>query len=187
MNPDLLLFRLINGVAGTVPPLDALMRFLANDYVIPTALSAALVFLWFSRDERIQEAALRAGLALLLANGLVKLSNVIWYRPRPFTSHDVNLLFYFPSDSSFPANSAAADFALAWTIWRVRPAAGGWMLLAAAAMALARVYVGVHYPLDVLGGAAIGIASARFLQRLAPYLRPLTIRLARLSRRLGLA
>ncbi|MCZ7572850.1 MAG: undecaprenyl-diphosphatase [Ardenticatenaceae bacterium] len=187
MNPDLLLFRLINGVAGTVPLLDAVMRFLANDYVIPTALAATLVFLWFSRDERLQQAVIRAGLALLLANGIVKLINLIWYRPRPFTYHDVHLLFYFPSDSSFPANSAAAMFALAGTIWLVDRPAGSWMLLAGATMALARVYVGVHYPFDVLGGAAIGIVSAMALQRLSPYLRPLAVGLARLSRRLGLA
>lgn len=187
MNPDLFLFRLINGVAGTIPLLDGLMRFLVNDYVIPTALAATLVFLWFSRQDRLQEAVIRAGLALLLANGLVKFINLIWYRPRPFTHNDVNLLFYFPSDSSFPANSVAATFAFAWTIWLVNRAAGAWMLLAAAGMAVARVYVGVHYPLDILGGAAIGIASAVLLQRLAPYLHPLTVRLARLSRRLGLA
>lgn len=187
MNPDLLLFRAINGLAGTMPPLDALMRFLVNDYVVPTALSSVLVFLWFSRDERLQAAVIRAGLALLLANTLVKLSNLVWHRPRPFTYNDVNLLFYFPSDSSFPANSIAAMSALAWTIWLVSRTPGSWMLLTTAAMALARVYVGVHYPFDVLGGFVYGIAGASVIQALAPRLRPLTGLLSRLASRVGLA
>lgn len=190
MNPDLQLFRLINGVAGQNPWLDGTVRFLANDYVITTALVTVLFFLWFSRDERVQAAVLRAALALFVANAIVKLFNLVWYRPRPFTYNDVNLLFYHPSDSSFPSNVTATVFALAWVIWLALPDRrryGALMLVGAALLGLGRIYLGVHYPFDILGGALVGMVAGWLVEQFAGLLRPLTHRLATLARRVGLA
>jgi undecaprenyl-diphosphatase len=187
---DFKLFQLINSLIGRFPLLDALARFLGNDYVITTALVALLVFLWFSRDEHLQAAVLRAGLALLLVNGLVKLCNLFWFRARPFTHNDIRLLFYHPSDSSFPSNIAATCFALAWTIWLACPNQRRYaalMVLGATLLSLARLYIGVHYPLDILGGILTGMLAAWLVQRLAPLLQPLTHGVSRLAARVGLA
>jgi undecaprenyl-diphosphatase len=186
---DLELFRLINGLAGRWVAADEFWRFFANDYIVPTAIVAILVVAWFSGETRWRRVVVHAVLALLLANLAVKVFNLVWFRPRPFTYQDVNLLFYYPSDSSFPSNSAAAMWSMAWAIWlRHRESRmGRAAVLLAALMGLGRVWVGVHYPMDIVGGAAIGILAATQIERHRVRLRPLTDGLAWLAQRLGLA
>ncbi len=186
---DYELFRLINGLAGRWRIADELFRFFANDYVVSSVIVAMLVVFWFSGDERWRRVVVHAIVALLLANLLVKVSNLLWFRPRPFTYHDVTMLFYYPSDSSFPSNAAAAIWSMAWSLWlRQRSSAIGRVaLLLAALMAWSRVWVGVHYPLDVVGGALLGILAASLVERNRVRLRPLAEGLLWLARKLALA
>ena len=123
----------------------------------------------------------------LIASALVNLSNLVYFRERPFRWHEVNLLFYYPSDSSFPSNSATVVAAVAVTVW-LRNRSWGWpMLLLAVAFAFSRVYAGVHYPGDVLGGFVLGSASAWALTEHGRWLNPLYDRIISLARRLYLA
>jgi undecaprenyl-diphosphatase len=72
-----------------------------------------------------------------------------------------------PHDHSFPSGHAATSFAAATVLAAAAPrAAPAWYLLAAA-IAFSRVYVGVHYPLDILGGAVLGVGIAIALLRLS--------------------
>lgn len=185
---DFTLFRLINGLAGRWVAADEFFRFFANDYIVPTAVVALLVVGWFSGEERWRRVVVHALLALLLANLVVKLCNLTWFRPRPFTFNEVNLLFYYPSDSSFPSNSAAAVWSMAAAIWlRHRESRlGQGAILLAALMGIARIWVGIHYPLDILGGAAVGFLSAAWVERSHIRLRPLTDRLVWLAQKLAL-
>jgi undecaprenyl-diphosphatase len=178
---DYWLFALVNGLAGRWPWLDALARLLLNDYFVPAVLALALLALWFERDKdpiRLenpsglslgytsnQRAVLVATLSAALANILLKGMNLLYFRPRPFTGHPVNLLFYQPTDSSFPSNAAALGFAIAAGVW-FHHRAWGWNLLALAALfGLSRIFGGVHYPSDVIAGAALGWGSAWLIER----------------------
>lgn len=167
---DRLLFRLLNGLAGRWPWLDGLILFLVNDYVVPTALSLALLGLWFSGSEvygrrRRQFAVVQAFVAVMVANALVKLCNLLLFRARPFTDLEVNLLFYRPTDSTLPSNPAAVAFAFAATVYLHERTWGLWMGLLAGLFGLARVMAGVHYPLDVVVGAGVGILAAHIALR----------------------
>jgi len=64
------------------------------------------------------------------------------------------------TDPSFPSDHAAAAFAIAAVVLALRPRLGIATLAAAVAVAYARVYVGLHYPADVAGGALIGVVVA---------------------------
>jgi undecaprenyl-diphosphatase len=172
---DYQLFRLINRYAGHTPILDVPARLLVCDYLLPTAISLIAVWLWFAGRAPVerrpnQRAALQAVISLQLANAFVKLANLVYFRPRPFTTHEVNLLFYHPSDSSLPSNPAAAAFSLAVAVWLTHRRAGGAMLALAMLWSLSRVYCGVHYPLDVVAGAAVGAFAAYLIVRQTPAL-----------------
>ena len=75
-------------------------------------------------------------------------------------------LVQVPEEPSLPSGHSASSFACAAILASVAPRLAVPLFLLAAAIAASRVYVGVHYPLDVIAGAALGIALATALRRL---------------------
>lgn len=85
----------------------------------------------------------------------------IFHRPRPFlTIPWVNLLVQPPGSLSFPSAHAANAFASGLVLARKIPALTWPVFILAVLMAFSRVYVGVHYPFDVLAGSLVGIICA---------------------------
>jgi undecaprenyl-diphosphatase len=73
-----------------------------------------------------------------------------------------------PESGSFPSGHAATSFAAATILSFAFPRLAPFLLVLAAAVGFSRVYVGVHYPLDIVGGALLGVAIAaavRYLVR----------------------
>jgi undecaprenyl-diphosphatase len=106
-------------------------------------------------------AAASAALALTLGN---LLSSTI-DRPRPFVAHPelVHLFVKHVADAGFPSDHATASFAIATAVFLRNRAWGAVILLLATVLAIGRVGMGVHYPSDVLAGAALGAVSALLL------------------------
>ncbi len=91
------------------------------------------------------------------------LKELMW-RARPFeVVPDVRVLVGRPVTSSFPSGHAASAFAGALATARVLPEARWLWWTLAAAIAYSRLYVGVHFPFDVLAGALLGSAGAWFV------------------------
>jgi undecaprenyl-diphosphatase len=99
-------------------------------------------------------------LALLLASAVVDgVLKPLVGRPRPFVSDPgVPVIGGRPGDASWPSGHAANAFAGAYVLSAVAPQARVVWWVLAFAIAYSRVYVGVHYPYDVIAGAAIGAA-----------------------------
>lgn len=191
-NADEALFTWINGWVGDVAALDSAMEWVVSDYLVPVSLVLTLVAMWFmgidqAVRQRHQIGVLVALSSMAIASGLVMFANSLYFRDRPFVDLDVTLLFYEPTDSSFPANSAAAAFAVAAAVWAVNRRVG-WALFAVAVLyGFARVYAGVHYPLDIVGGAVIGIGVAYAMHRVRRLIEPLPTAVIRAARVLCLA
>jgi undecaprenyl-diphosphatase len=189
---DFQLFQLINNLAGHNAFLDGLARLLVNEYFLTTTMSLILVAFWFEgqdqdQRERNQRAVLRAILALFIANVILKLCNLIYFRSRPFVGHEVNLLFYRPTDSSFPSNPATVGFSLATAIWLHNHRLGALLFVLATLFGLSRIYCGVHYPSDVVAGAVLGASCAYLVVRKARLLDPLLAFVIEMGRKLYLA
>ncbi len=181
MSFDLRLFNWINGLGGHVPALDRLVSGMADDYFMIIAMCLVLVGLWFGTREaterdRSQTAVLKAMASLGLASGFVAWGNAIFVvdnkfpgtfiheifnRARPFVQLGPSVIhgFYQPTDPSFPSNLAAVVFGLALAIWLMNKRWGTLLLGMAFVACFARVYVGIHYPSDILGGFAFGVAG----------------------------
>jgi len=110
---------------------------------------------------------------------------IAWDRPRPFVAHPaaVHVLVAHARDGSFPSDHAAAGFAIAFALYLVHRRLGALALVAATVMSYARVYVGLHYPSDVLVGALIGVGVTWALTRWAHH--PLSWIQAQLDRLAG--
>lgn len=173
--------------------MDSAMRLVGNDYFMPVAMSLLVLALWFSGRslpelERHQKAVLIAFVAMGLSNLLVKFMNWGFYRPRPFDVLDnVHLLFYRPTDSSLPSNTAVVAFTLVGAVMPFHRRLGTVLLGMALLLSLARIFMGVHFPLDELTGAALGYVSSFAIARLAAKTEPWPSLLLALLRRVFLA
>jgi len=80
------------------------------------------------------------------------------HRTRPFVTHPQIHPLYAVHSSSFPSGHAATAFAGAILLSYLAPRSAPLFVALASAISFSRVYVGVHYPIDVAAGAAIGAA-----------------------------
>jgi membrane-associated phospholipid phosphatase len=155
---DRSLFRILNevpsAVASVLTPLVHL--FLPAGIVIVVVLIAGYVVAWTRSVLPVAAGAVAAGLAWVLAN----VAKVIADRPRPYEVVADAVLRQPPAHgTSFPSSHTAVTVAVVIALVPFLPRVLAWVAIAYAALVgWSRVYLGVHYPLDVLAGAGIGIA-----------------------------
>jgi undecaprenyl-diphosphatase len=115
-----------------------------------------------ARRRGARRAVVAAGLSAGLALGLAQLISHAVDRPRPFVADPsgVHLFTAHTADPGFPSDHATAAFAIAVAILLRDRRWGAVALVFACVLAVGRVAMGVHYPSDVLGGAALGAACA---------------------------
>lgn len=189
MNPvDRELTLWLNGLAGNVAFIDDLMQVIATDYLMPLTFSLAMFGMWFAgraaeERARFQYWVLVGISSIGLSNVAVVLINLAWERPRPYVElEQIELLFYRATDPSFPANPIAIGFAAGSAAWMCNRKFGYWIFGAALLYGFARVYAGVFYPTDVLGGAVVGVFvtwGTTYLHRLFQPVTSLFIRFVR--------
>jgi undecaprenyl-diphosphatase len=174
-DPDVDLLYDINGLAKDAPHwFDRVMAFV-GEYGLLLAMVLLVVWCWWSVRRRGGEDAASSVAALVwapLAAALAVLVNVpirgFVERPRPFRTHEgLDVLVSGKTDFSFVSDHATITMAMAVGLFvanRKFGVAGIWLALLEG---FCRVYMGVHYPTDVVGGFALGTAVALLLSPLA--------------------
>lgn len=190
---DKAIFLWINALVGRAPAVDASMAWLASDYLVPVSMGLTLVALWFIGRDAPQRMRYQIGMftaltAMALSSLVVFICNALFFRPRPFDGLDgISLLFYQPTDSSFPSNSASVAFAIAAGVWCVNRRIGYALSAAAILYGFSRVYVGVHYPADILGGVVIALIVTALTLRLRDLMMPVLVAVIKAARLLAIA
>lgn len=163
------LLLLIQEYART-PLLDKIMVFitsLGNDGMIWIAATILLLI-----PKKTRKVGIMSGVALLgsliINNHIIK--NIV-QRPRPFvTFTDLQILIPTPSEFSFPSGHTASSFAAAGVFYSNLPKKFGVpAVILAGLIGLSRLYVGVHYPTDVIAGIVMGILLSFMAERLVNF------------------
>lgn len=163
MNYDIFIFNFINGFATRFGFLDMLGIFLAkcSPYFLGILL---LFFLFWPKEDKEKNRAmvLVAIMAGLIARFLLKSIILLFYsRPRPYVSLPSahKLISTIASDNfqSFPSGHAIFFFALSTVIYKFNKKLGILFFSSSILMGVARVFTGVHWLSDIVGGLVLGI------------------------------
>jgi len=183
---DTEIFHMVNGLAGKTGFFDFLGVFFASSLIF---LMAAFVILLAGyrfvavcigrpRGDAARDIAimLRAAAASLIAVGGNFLFSLLYFRERPYVAlHDATRLIGEPLTSkSLPSDHASMAFAIAASVTFLHPRLGVAFLAAAAVVAVGRVFVGVHYPSDVLAGMFVGTLAAIAVRYIGSRLRDIS-------------
>ncbi|KKB40116.1 phosphatase PAP2 family protein [Bacillus thermotolerans] len=159
---DQAIFQYVNDLAGNNGFLDHFMILLSKWGIY--VFIAIILVLAFSKKWRWR--GFRGIGALILALIVSRLLKYAVNRDRPFITDEVNLLFEktpspsFPSDQAVASGVFAAFLFLAFPKWR-------WLgMILALVISFSRVYVGHHYPLDVLTGLFLGALCMAVVHKL---------------------
>ncbi|MFF8899422.1 phosphatase PAP2 family protein [Streptomyces lydicus] len=172
-NPDVDVLDGVNGLAKHAPHwVNTAMEYI-GEYGIIAALGVLCLVAWWSARRRPGAPSAVAGLVWApLAAGIALLANIpiraFVERPRPFKDHaGLTVLIPGKSDFSFVSDHATLTMAVGVGLFIASRKYGVLGILLALAEGFCRVYMGVHYPTDVVGGFALGTAVALLLAPLA--------------------
>ncbi len=177
-NLNFTLFSAIN--AGTAPQPDvARLAIFAADWLV-YAIPAMLLLTWLFGIRSTRRQAIEAGLGACAALALAQVVSHFWFSPRPFMVGAGAQLIPHAPDGSFPSDHMTFVWSVAvgMLAGRATRATGCAMALIAALIAWGRIYVGVHWPFDMAGGALVGTAGALAAHL---YARPVTAMLERIG------
>ena len=132
-------------------------------FLIPLVLLSG----WLRGTESSRKVMLEAVASGVLAIVFNQLIDLVWQHPRPFMIGLGHTYLAHAADSSFPSDHLSLWWAVAFTLLLHRGTrrAGVVMSVAGLPVAWSRVYLGVHFPLDMVGAAAFALVSASLCQR----------------------
>ena len=157
VNPDLEMVRKINGLAGRVRPFDLMMDLIARYGHWAFVIYGLL--LWFvpggNRQQR-RRCCILSFLGVCTASLISFAIGKMWFRGRPFT-RDYRIWNFtgHRANASFPSNHTMNGAVVVWELLSMHMAGSRIMSFMAAILAFSRLFAGVHYPSDLLGGLTI--------------------------------
>ena len=171
-----LLFKTINSLVGKSIWLDQLMVFSA-DWLGYMMILWLIIMLFRNRKDYINMVMIASVSAIFCRFVPVPLIRFLYHHQRPFevllNTHLLTLPWHisiaFGPEYSFPSGHASFYFALATGVYLYNKKAGRIYFTMAFLVGFARVFIGVHWPLDILAGAVLGIITSLITNRLYEY------------------
>ncbi|MFZ4831978.1 undecaprenyl-diphosphate phosphatase [Rouxiella sp. Mn2063] len=162
-----LLFTWINATPASPKALLALAMFLANDMILIVPALIIGLWLWGHHQHINLQRVLvsKTVIALVAAMTTSKILSLFFPHARPFVEGFGYTFLHHAPDNSFPSDHGTAifTFAIAFLCWH-RLWSGAVLFVVALGIAWSRIYVGVHWPLDMLGGFLVGLLACLFSQ-----------------------
>ncbi|MCH7640792.1 phosphatase PAP2 family protein [Patescibacteria group bacterium] len=147
---------------------NMLVTFLASFLI--WIMFFGLWIVWVADGKFRREQVLHALMATVLAWVFAQMIKSLFPSLRPFEMNgNPPLTLTVPGGGAFPSGHASAAFALATTMWLHNKKEGLVFVLVALAIGLGRVLSNVHFPLDIVGGAVLGILMALAIDRVHVY------------------
>lgn len=163
------LFRIVNDLGKQNTFLNPYFIFIAEYMVIFLAL-AVLIF-WFTRVYKNRIMVICAIITFVIAEIIGKIAGEIHSNHQPFAElNNVNQLIEKAVDNSFPSDHTILFFSFCVTFCLFKGARGSFWIVLALLVGISRIWVGVHYPADILAGALISSSSALIVFRIIPKL-----------------
>ncbi|MBE7129825.1 undecaprenyl-diphosphatase [Bacillus mycoides] len=169
-------FQWINNFAGSSKLLDTLMIAITNSAAYVAILF--MLILWFNNGKK--ENAIRKQYTMLYTTFSVSIAllvnvliHAVYYHPRPFITHHVNQLVPHAADSSFVSDHSVLVFSIAFVFILRGEKLKYIVLIWAVLVGISRMYVGVHYPLDILGAAFLTFITSGLVMQSARIFEPL--------------
>ena len=152
------IFLQVNASADTAAWAIDLAIVIGNDLIFTIPLLLLGIWLWGDNDKR--SAALKSCAVAFIALGLNQLIGLFWQHPRPFDMGLGHTFLAHVADSSFPSDHGTVFASIAFTLlFSGLPLLGAITLLAGCAVAWARVFLGVHFPLDMVGAVMVSVVT----------------------------
>jgi undecaprenyl-diphosphatase len=177
---DWTILHAVNNLAGRSWLLDSAAVFLTN--YAPALFGVGFLLLWVwpgAGRPRLRRAVLCAVLAGVLALALNAGIASVYNRQRPFAAlpGQVHQLVAHGPNASFPSDHSSGSFAFAAAMTEGGPRVAMAFWMTGALVALSRLYVGVHWPTDLLGSLVVGLLSAWLIRAWRRPLEPLVQRI----------
>jgi undecaprenyl-diphosphatase len=158
------LFKSINRRSGHYSPIDFLMILISNQ--IRYVFILVLVVCFF-RNDSYKKATFNAGISAGLSLMIHSVIKLFFFKPRPFVKRRVGILIPSKMDSTFPSKHTLLVFAISTSLFLYQRVLGSIMWILSVFTGFSRIWVGHHYPSDIIGSAVIATMTSLIVDKIA--------------------